>query len=130
MRRRRPDMWTLRMAALMGCGTFAVHQLRYALSYDHEVSGHGYLVPAGALLVVVLLLAFAHALGRIARRAEEPAPRLGRLWAATSVALVCVYTVQESLESVLSGRVPGGFEHGGVVILPLAAVIGLVIALL
>jgi|tagenome__1003787_1003787.scaffolds.fasta_scaffold20819758_2 hypothetical protein len=123
-------MWTLRMAALMGAGTFAVHQLRYALSYGHEVGGHGYLVPVGAVLVAALLLASAALLGRVARRAEERAPRFGRLWAATSVALVGVYTVQESLESILSGRVPGVFDHGGLVTLPLAAVIGLVIALL
>jgi hypothetical protein len=122
-------MWTLRMAALMGAGTFAVHQMRYALSYDHEVGGHGYLVPLGAVLVAALLLAFAALLGRVARRAEEPAPRVARLWPATSVALVSVYTVQESLESFISGRVPGVFEHGGLVTLPLAVMIGLVIAL-
>jgi hypothetical protein len=123
-------MWTLRMAALMGAGTFAVHQLRYALSYGHEVGGHGYLVPVGAVLVAALLLAFAALLGRVARRADEPAPRVARLWPATSVALVSVYTVQESLESVISGRVPGVFEHGGLVTLPLAIAIGLAIALL
>lgn len=118
------------MAALMGAGTFAVHQMRYALSYDNEVGGHGYLVPVGAVLAGVLLLACAALLGRVARRAEERAPSFGRLWAATSVALLCVYTVQESLESILSGHVPGVFEHGGLVTLPLAVVIGLVIALL
>ena len=81
------------------------------------------------MLVAPLLLAFAAALGRVARRAEEPAPRFGRMWAGTSVALICVYSVQESLESILTGRVPGVFEHGGWVTVPLAVAIGLLIAL-
>jgi hypothetical protein len=123
-------VWTLRLAALMGAGTFAVHQLRYALSYGHEVGGHGYLALVGPAVVGALLLAFAAALGRIARRAEETAPRLGRLWAGTTASLVMVYGAQESLEGVVSGRVPGMFEHGGLVTLPLAVVIGLAIALI
>lgn len=114
----------------MGAGTFAVHQLRYALSYGHTVGGHAYLVPVAGVLVALLLFAAAALLARVARRADEPAPRFGRLWAGTSVALVCVYTVQESLESVFSGQVPGGFAHGGWVTIPLAAAAGLLIALL
>lgn len=123
-------VWTLRLAALMGAGTFAVHQLRYALSYGHEVAGHGYLALAGPAVVGALLLAFAAALARIARRAEETAPRLGPLWAGTTASLVLVYGAQESLEGIVTGRVPGMFEHGGLVSLPLAAAIGLVIALI
>jgi hypothetical protein len=123
-------VWTLRLAALMGAGTFAVHQLRYELSYGHEVGGHGYLMLLGPAVVGALLLAFAAALGRIARRAEETAPRLGRLWAGTTASLVLVYGAQESLEGIVTGRVPGMFEHGGLVTLPLAAAIGLVIALI
>jgi hypothetical protein len=81
------------------------------------------------VLVAALLFAAASALGRVARRADDPAPRFEHLWAGTSVALLCVYTVQESLESLVSGRVPGVFAHGGWVTLPLAVAIGLAIAL-
>src|SRR5689334_3752205 len=109
----------------MGAGTFAVHQLRYALSYGHTVGGHEYLVPVAGVFVAALLFAAAALLGRVARRADEPTPRFGRLWAGTSAALVCIYTVQESLESVFSGQVPGGFAHGGWVTVPLAAAAGL-----
>jgi hypothetical protein len=123
-------VWTLRLAALMGGGTFAVHQLRYALSYGHNVGGHGYLDLAGPAVVGALLLAFAVALRRIARGARETAPRLGRLWAGTTASLVVVYCAQETVEGMLSGRVPGMFEHGGLVTLPLALAIGLVIALI
>jgi hypothetical protein len=118
------------MAALMGAGAFAVHQLRYALSYGREVGGHGYLVPVGAVVVGVLLFAFAVALGRIARRAHETAPRLRRLWAGTTVSLIIVYCVQESIEGLVTGSVPGMFEHHGWVAVPLAAAVGLVIALI
>jgi hypothetical protein len=118
------------MAALMGAGAFAVHQLRYALSYGREVGGHGYLVPVGAVVVGVLLFAFAVALGRIARRAHETAPRLRRLWAGTTVALIAVYCVQESIEGLVTGAVPGMFEHHGWVAVPVAAAVGLAIALI
>jgi hypothetical protein len=123
-------VWTLRLVALIGAGTFAVHQLRYALSYGHEVGGHGYLVAVGPVIVAALLVAFAVALGRVARGAEEPAPRLGRLWAGTSASLFGAYCLQESVESLLNGGVPGMLEHGGWVALPLAAAVGLAIALI
>src|SRR4051795_59661 len=84
-------VWTLRLAALMGGGTFAVHQLRYALSYGHTVGGHAYLVPLAGVFVAALLFAAAALLGRVARRADDPAPRFRRLWAGTSAALVCIY---------------------------------------
>jgi hypothetical protein len=104
------------MAALMGGGTFAVHQLRY-------------LDAVAPVVISGLLLASAAAVGRIVRRAEEPVPRFRRLWAATSAALIAVYCTQESIEGVLSGRVPGMFAHGGWVTLPLAVLVGLAIAL-
>jgi hypothetical protein len=118
------------MAALMGAGAFAVHQLRYALSYGREVGGHGYLVPVGAVAVGALLFAFAVVLGRVARRAHETAPRMRRLWAGTTVALIVVYCVQESIEGLVTGSVPGMFEHHGWVAVPLAAAVGLAIALI
>jgi hypothetical protein len=132
--------WTLRTAALLGAGAFGVHQLRYVLSYDHGAArsltlhGHGYLAPLGPVLAGVVVLALAAALGRVARGVVEPAPRFRRLWAGASGSLLAVYCAQESIERLLTGAhaggVPGMFWHGGWVALPLAAAIGLAIALL
>ena len=91
------------MAALMGAGTFGVHQLRFALAPDHgrSLHAHAYLAPVGAVLVGVLLFALAAALARMARGVVEKAPRFRRLWAGTSASLTAVYCVQESIESLL-----------------------------
>jgi hypothetical protein len=123
-------VWTLRLTALIGAGAFGVHQLRYTLSYGADPGGHGYLVPLAPALAATLLLVLAVALGRVARRAEEPAPHLGRVWAGTSAALLVLYCGQETVEGLATGRVPGMFEHGGWVALPLAVVVGLAIALI
>jgi len=128
------------MAALMGTGTYAVHQLRYALSYDggarhaESLSGHAYLAALGPVLAGLLLLALAAALARVARGSADPAPRVRRLWAGTSVSLLAVYCAQETVERLLGGGLPGGvpgmFSHGGWVAVPLAVAVGLAIALL
>jgi hypothetical protein len=128
------------MAALMGAGTYAVHQLRYALSYDggaghaDSLSGHAYLGALGPVLAGLLLLALAAALGRVARGTADSAPRLRRLWAGASGSLLAVYCAQETVERLLggghAGGVPGMFAHGGWVAVPLALAVGLAIALL
>jgi hypothetical protein len=122
-------VWTLRLTALIGAGAFGVHQLRYTLSYGHEGGGHGYLIPLGPVLAACLLLVFAVALGRIARAAEEPTPRAGRVWAGASAALIALYYAQESIEGLATGAGPGAFGHGGWVAVPLAMAVGLAIAL-
>lgn len=118
------------MAALLGAGTFAVHQLRFTLAGTVESpGGHGYLVPLGPVIALGLLLAFAGALARVARAAPDPAPRLRRLWPGASVSLFAVYCVQEAIEGLLTTGHPAGLAHGGWIALPLAIVIGLGIAL-
>jgi hypothetical protein len=127
------------MAALMGAGTFAVHQLRFALPVGDDrggapaFGGHGYLVSLGPVLVGLLLLAFAAALARLARGVPEPAPRFRRLWAGATASLFAVYCAQESIEGMLTTSHPGGLVgvlgHGGWVALPLAVAVGLAIAL-
>jgi hypothetical protein len=124
--------WTLRMAALMGAGAFGVHQLRFALAPDNgrSLHAHGYLTAVGAALVGVLLFTLAAALSRMARGVVEEAPRLRRLWAGTSVSLIAVYCVQETIEGLLThGNTTGMFAGGGWIALPLALAIGLAIAL-
>jgi hypothetical protein len=123
-------VWTLRLTALIGAGAFGVHQLRYTFSYGHEAGGHGYLIPVGPALAATLLLVLAVALGRVARGAHDPAPSIGRVWAGASAALFVLYCAQESVEGAFSGRVPGMFEHGGWVALPLAVGVGLAVALI
>jgi hypothetical protein len=128
------------MAALMGAGSYAVHQLRYALSYDggarhaDSLSGHAYLGALGPMLAGVVLLALAAALARVARGVADPAPRFRRLWAGAGASLLAVYCTQETVERLLggghAGGVPGMFAHGGWVAVPLALGVGLAIALL
>jgi hypothetical protein len=128
----------LRLAALMGAGTFGVHQARYALGYHGEASGalaaqgHAYLVPLGPLLVGALLPLIAAAIRRAACGAAAPGPRFARLWAAVAVALVAVYLTQESVEGALAAGHPAGVAgalgHGGWLALPLSVVVGFAIA--
>jgi hypothetical protein len=128
----RARAWTLQMAALMGAGSFAVHQLRFALSPAHDASSrvHGYLAPLGLALVGLLLLALAAALARVARGMVDEAPRFRRMWTGTSASLIAVYCVQESIEGLLAhGDSAAVFARGGWVALPLAVAMGLAIAL-
>jgi hypothetical protein len=129
----------VRLAALMGMGTFAVHQARYALGYRGEASqelvsqGHAYLIALGPLLAGVLMLALAALIRRVARGGDGPAPRFRRVWAGATLALATVYTAQELIEGAVASHHPEGVAgvagHGGWVALPLALVIGLGIAL-
>lgn len=111
----------------MVAGTFGLHQLRFALAGENadHVHGHGYLSVAGPLLAGFLLLALTLGLARAARGTNDHTPSLRRVWFAASVALIAVYCAQESLEGQHSL-----LAHGGWLALPLALVIGLVIALL
>lgn len=131
--------WTFRLAALLGAGTFAVHQARYALGYGGEASraladqGHAYLIALGPLVAGAVMLALAGLIRRVARGASAPSPRLRVLWPAATTALVATYAVQESVEGALAAHHPMGaaglFGHGGWLALPLAALVGLAVAL-
>jgi hypothetical protein len=127
------------MAALMGAGTFGVHQLRFALAGGpaadpRQVEAHAYLVPLAPVLAGLLLVALATGLARVASGAADPVPRLRRLWAGASASLFAVYCAQESIEAALTHSHGSGWEwaaigHGGWVALPLALAIGLAVAL-
>jgi hypothetical protein len=120
----------LRMAALIGAGSYAVHQLRYALTpaSGAPVEAHAYLAPVGTVVVGLLLFALAAGLARIAGGCVDEAPDVRRLWAGTSASLMAVYFVQESIERLIAhGESP--FSDGGWIALPLALAVGLVIAL-
>jgi hypothetical protein len=132
--------WIVRLAALMGAGTFAVHQARYALGYREEASGvlaaqgHAYLIVVGPLLAGAVMLVLAELIRRAARGATSaPAPSLRRLWPGTTLSLVAIYAIQESVEGALAAHHPAGaagvLGHGGWVAIALAAAVGLAIAL-
>jgi hypothetical protein len=136
----------MRAGALIAVGALGVHDLRYLLAYQghagHELSlqGHGYLrlaTPLIAGLVVLAAAAFATRVMRAYAAGHDGEPRAlpptRRMWLAASALLISVYSIQEWLEGVLASGHPGGigapYGHGGWLALPLALVIGLLIAL-
>lgn len=132
--------WRLRAGALTLVGSLAVHQGRY-LAFprhdDHHAEAHAYfewLVPALAALAFAVLAELGVRLAR-ARRGKAPAlPSAGRLWAASSLALIAIFGAQEAVEGfVTHGAWPAPTEllaAGGWSALPLAAAIGGAVALL
>jgi hypothetical protein len=88
-------------------------------------------------VAVALILAAVDLCARVVRaragRAPEGTPRLLWLWLGAAGCLVAAYAVQETLEGALAPGHPGGLAgvvgHGGWAAIPLAAAIGLVIAL-
>ena len=122
----------------MVVAAFTLHQLRYLLAPADaaEQADHAY-IPFIAMLVVLL---FALAAGQLALRvavarddgAGEAEPR--RFWVAwltSAVLLVGVFVGQELLEAVLAGGAPENpLAAGGLWALPLALVLGLLVAVL
>jgi len=123
----------LRRAALLSSGAWAVHTLRFALApVDGGAGpGHAYLHTALPLLTVLVALAATGFVTRlVAPRDEGSAPRsLCTEWLACGVVLLAAFVLQESAESTLSAHGPV-FAAGGWLSAPIAAVIGLAVALL
>jgi hypothetical protein len=130
----------LRTSVLIALGAFAVHQLRYLAGYGNSAGtalgaqGHSYLE---TLLPVLLLLAASALLGTVAvaalgRCSTAASRRVG--WAFCTAALLAIFGLQESTEGLLSAGHPGGLAallgHGGWIVLPIAVVVGRVVALL
>jgi hypothetical protein len=132
----------LRSCALLAAGALGLHQLRYAFGYGAgaedalRAQGHAYLGPVTAVVLVATIIALAMALHRVASGAAAASrgQRLLRLWAGAAGALLTIFAVQESIEGIVAAGHPGGLgalvDHGGWTALPLAAAIGLAIALL
>jgi hypothetical protein len=138
--------WRIRAGALIAVGALGVHDLRYLLAYhghasqELAVQGHAYLrlaTPAIAGLLVLAAAAFAARVMRAYASGDGGEPRLlpstPRLWALASALLIGVYSTQEWMEGLLSEGHAGGigapFSHGGWLALPLALLIGFLIAL-
>ncbi len=128
----------------MPAAAFAVHQLRFWLTYGGQAgvelqrSGHSYLhslVPWIVVLIAATAGGFLWMLGR-ALSAQRSLPRytlsLGGLWLVCSAALVAIYVCQELLEGVFATGHPAGlagiFGYGGLWAIPAAACVGLVLA--
>jgi hypothetical protein len=129
----------LRGMTLLPAGVFAVHQLRLMLEFGddgaHAAEGHVYV---GSLLAWVTIAVAAGLGGLIAHLARGlrgggtvAGPRLVRLWAATSAALVGLHVLHEALEGLLLGGpgLAGLVGIGGLCALAAAVLVGGVIAL-
>ncbi len=121
-----------------------LHKVRYLLGYgpgaDHALAshGHGYLHLTTLLVGVLLALAVGQLVAALVRpRAERAGVRsapLARLWLGATLALLAVYGSQELAEGLLAPGHPTGVAAlaagGGAWALPLAAALGLAVALL
>jgi hypothetical protein len=123
----------LRRAALLCSGAWAVHELRFALAPVNggEGPGHAYLHAVLPLLTVLLALAGTGFVARlVAARDEGGCSRsLAAEWLRCAVVLFAAFVLQEGGESALSAHGPI-FAAGGWLAAPVAAVVGLAVALL
>jgi len=132
---------------LVPAGALLVHQLRYTLAYGSQAgaqlaaTGHSYqhsLVPWVVLTLGIGLSSFLRRSARAMRTGETgPFARLSAvgLWAITTMGLLAIYALQESLEELYASGHPTGvagiFGHGGWWALPSAVVVAIgVVALL
>lgn len=142
--------WSLRLprvaarAGLIPVAAFAVHQLRYLLTYGGGAgvqltdTGHSYLhsvVPWIVLLVGVSVGAFLWSLGRAAAGKHSASSRrlsFLLLWLVCACCLLAIYCTQEFLEGLFATGHPTGiagiFGFGGLWSIPSAIGVGLVLA--
>jgi hypothetical protein len=123
----------------MPAAALVVHQTRYTLAYgvransELAAQGHSYLhslVPWTILALGVGASLFLRRLARTARTGQSSAfTRLSAaaLWSVTTLGLIAIYAVQETLEALSVSGHPGGasgvFGHGGWYAVPAAAVV-------
>lgn len=122
----------LRRAALLSCGAWAVHQLRFALAPVHGGvgPGHAYLHAVLPLLTALVGLAGAgFAVRLVAPRAEAPPRSLRAEWLSGTALLLAAFVLQEGIESALSAH-GAIFADGGWIALPLVVAVGLFVALM
>jgi hypothetical protein len=112
--------WAFRGAALLAVGAVILHQADYVLggAGNGPLAGHdhGYLPLVMALATVLLLIAcagFAGTLWRAAQgRVDQSAPpRFLALWPGAAIALLAVFSLQESIESWAAPGHPAGIAH-------------------
>ncbi|CAB4685009.1 MAG: hypothetical protein F2663_01085 [Actinobacteria bacterium] len=127
---------------LLPVAALAVHQLRYLLGYGSSAGqalaaqGHGYVNSLAPWLALLLAFAIGSGILRISAGLHGVATPTRRaftaVWAASTVALIGLYVVQETLEEYVASGHPSGFTgvfgHGGWWALVLALAFGAVIA--
>jgi hypothetical protein len=129
-----------RGAAILALGAFALHQLRYLVAFGSSSSeelarqGHGYLASAAPVLAAMALAALLATALR-ARFGDGLAKgSIPRRTAVFTLALLGIFSVQESLEGLLAAGHPAGLAAilggGGYLAIPLAVAIGVLAALL
>lgn len=121
----------IRRAALLSSGAWAVHELRFTIApVDGGVGpGHAYLHAALPLLTVLVALAATGFVARLVAPRDEPSRSLGSDWLSCASVLLVSFVLQEAGESALSAHGPI-FAAGGWLGAPLAAAVGLAVALL
>ncbi|MGD9734136.1 MAG: hypothetical protein AB7V58_00785 [Solirubrobacterales bacterium] len=127
-------------ASLIALGAFAVHQLRYLFAYganSHDTlvqQGHGYLAHAIPLLVGLGLAALTARLVRSVISGPAPGAEQGIKATSYALGIAAVFCCQELIEGVLfAGHATGLaaiFTAGGWAALPLAAIFGVLAALI
>src|SRR4051812_48361258 len=132
----------LQVTVLLAVAAWVVHEGRYALAFgagaDRALAaqGHGYLGLVGPALGLAVVVATARFVAGLARRPAPPGRpwAFGRLWAASSVALVVAYSLQELAEGWLAAGHPAGaaavLAAGGWWAFVLAVAVGALVALL
>lgn len=127
-------------ASLIALGAFAAHQLRYLLVYgasSHDElaqQGHNYLAHAIPLLPGLALAALTARLVRSAISGPAPSAERGIKVSSYALGIAAVFCYQELMEGVLfAGHATGLaaiFTAGGWAALPLAAIFGVLAALI
>jgi len=130
-------------AVLLLVGSQGLHHLRYLVTPEHEgvaaLHQHGdggaHLVATGPAIGLLFALGLAMLVVRAAGSPRTPAPRsvrVRRLWPLAVGGLLLIYGSQELLEGMLGHGHEGGlsalWEDGGWVALPIAGVLGALIA--
>jgi len=132
--------YRVRLAAVLAIGAFALHQLRYLIAFGGSSSaelarqGHAYMSDAMPALAVLALSALLATLLRGRFGAEVARGSLPRRSLIIVVALLVIYSAQESVEGVLvaghSGGVAAVLGSGGWLAVPLALTLGALAGLL
>ena len=113
----------LRVSALLSACSLALHELRWALAPAAQEPSHGYMPFVGALAGLLVALAAAQLIARVARRRGEPGTLSFRsAWPLAVVALLAVFSVQELAEGAL-------ITPGALLAVPLAVGLGALVAL-
>jgi hypothetical protein len=142
--RSRSSLGGFAQVLLLPLAALAVHQLRYVLAYRGHAgimlqrTGHSYLHSITPWIMLTAALAaggFLHKLGRAFaghRTVSRYTASLIVLWLACAACLIAIFACQELLEGLLATGHPAGlagvFGYGGWWAIPLAAIIGLVLA--